>query len=160
MFKSIHNINTVNIHTLNINTKHKHTLTSPYLCQLQVVSIELFWFYFVSFSDNGVCFLRFIYSPPNKMWLSIPIGTFLTNYDVTNRKLQPIETYSIERKQTKWERKSPMETTLQALLQNISCLSFQMFDIYVFMSIHTHVPAPMFKCCNIVKPFFFHLFVH
>ena len=77
-----------------------------------VVSIGVFWFYFVSFSYNGVCFLRFIFYcmlaqyqvsfpkdvsltertskmivPPKEFYLSVSIGTFLTNYDLTYRKL-------------------------------------------------------------------------
>ena len=43
--------------------------------------------------------------------LCVSNGTFLTNYDVTNRKLKPTKTYSIVRKQTKWERNIATETT-------------------------------------------------
>ena len=38
--------------------------------------------------------------------------TFLTNYDVINRKLQCYLTYSIVRKQENWERNSTMETAI------------------------------------------------
>ena len=44
--------------------------------------------------------------------LSISIGTFLTNYDVTNRKFKYDLTYSIVGKWTKREINNPMETTV------------------------------------------------
>ena len=49
--------------------------------------------------------------PPKIMLLSFSIGTFLPNYDVTNRKLYYTLTYSIVWKRTKWEWNIPMETT-------------------------------------------------
>ena len=44
------------------------------------------------------------------MLLSFSFGTFLTYYDVTNRKLKYVLTSSIVQKLTKWERNTPMET--------------------------------------------------
>ena len=49
---------------------------------------------------------------PKEFSLFVSIGTFLTNYDVTNRKLKYVVTYSIARKQTEWERHIPMEATI------------------------------------------------
>ena len=45
------------------------------------------------------------------MLLSISIGNFLTNYDITNRKFQFNLTYSIVQKRTNWEKNNAMETT-------------------------------------------------
>ena len=48
---------------------------------------------------------------PKELSLSVSIGTFLTNYDITNIKLKLIILYSIVQKRTKLERQTPMETT-------------------------------------------------
>ena len=54
-----------------------------------------------------------------KKKLSISIASFLTNYDVTNRKLQYDLIYSSVRKRTIWERNNPMETTILRLRRAI-----------------------------------------
>ena len=87
----------------------------------------------VSFSYNGVYFLRFIlnhklpqYISAHSFWATFLSADncpaqrivafclhwiFLTNFDVTSRKLQPIIIYSTVWKQTKRERNILMETT-------------------------------------------------
>ena len=51
-------------------------------------------------------------APPKEMLLSFFIGTFLTNYDITNKKQQKALIYSIGGKTTFQSRNKSMETTL------------------------------------------------
>ena len=84
------------------------------------VSIGLFWFCFVFFSTQWNIFAQRCIvaqreqvknSPTQRNVALISIGTFSTNYDVTNIKLWYVVTYSIVRKQTNLEHNNAMETT-------------------------------------------------
>ena len=49
---------------------------------------------------------------PKEMLVLFSIGTFLTNYDVKDRKLHCTSIYSTVRKRTMWEQNNSMETTI------------------------------------------------
>ena len=61
------------------------------------------------------------------MQLSNYIGTFLSNYDVTNKKLQYDLMNSILRKQTKRVQNSPMETTQNVQSVHQVVLAYSVF---------------------------------
>ena len=56
--------------------------------------------------------------------------------DVTNRKLQPIETFSIVRKQSKWERNIAMETTLFIQMKDLESDVLMFLILIFFPSCH------------------------
>ena len=58
-----------------------------------------------------------IIAPPIEIVLLFSIGTFLTNYDITDRKLYYTLIQSIVQKQTIWEQNNSMETTEHLLLE-------------------------------------------
>ena len=78
-----------------------------------VVSIDLFWVSCIC-PPKKISWAKSVskvIAPPREMLLSFSIGTFLTNYDVTNRKHYLDLIYSIVRKRTIWEPNKSMETT-------------------------------------------------
>ena len=54
---------------------------------------------------------KFNIVPPKEIVLSFSNGTFLTNYDITDRNLYYMLIYSIVQKWTIWEQNNSMETT-------------------------------------------------
>ena len=91
--------------------------------KIQVFSIMSFSLLFVHFLYSGVCSdlvmqkcwkrVMKVVAPPTEWGTCVLIGTFFTNYDVTNRKLKHIGTHSTVQKRTKRKENNVVETTIE-----------------------------------------------
>ena len=91
----------------------------------QVVSIDVFWVFFIPFSYQGIFAQKYFCAKraskiivlPIEIILLFSIGTSLSNDDVTDRKLYYTLTYIIVQKWKIWEQSKSMETTEHLFLE-------------------------------------------